>query len=372
MEVIKSLSTFNFKSLLMRKYLMKILLFLVPFLFIASINYWIDNAYIFRGEQTYNEIGKLIANGNNVANLTNFNEFLTYKSIVSNLKNQPNVICLGSSRSMQINKSIFPKSFFFNASVSGSSLKETISVYSLFYEKNIIPDTIIINLDPIMLSSSHDNLRDYFIDNYNTFMLKSKIGKLHDKEPSNARFYELFNPIYSYENIRYGRKKFFVTEDIFIEESVLCSDGSNVYGARMRNSNEKIILRRVQENIPKFDKFLKFAVINKELQVLFENFIHYLNEKSNVIFFLPPYNPLLAEKFTDTKYDIINKARSYFIDFAISNNIQIVGDFDPTKCKVTLQKTDFYDETHPNRDSVERIFEAFLNKNPNTYNLVDN
>jgi len=354
----------------MKKFILKILLFSAPFLLIVSINLRIDNAYIFASEETYDEIGAIIAKGNNVANMYNFNEFLVRKSIVNNLEVKPNVICIGSSRSMQVNKSIFPDRLFFNASVSNTSLKELIAIYSVFHKQNIRPDTIIIGLDPWILVKKHDKLRNNFVEHYNYFIERTKIGDKNKGSHNNSKIYEMINPIYCYENIRYGEKEFFTTEEIFIEVNVLCNDGSLVYNSSKRNLNEQMVLKEAQSYNNRFDIDMRHNTIDNELKSLFENFIRLLNKESKIIFFFPPYHPLIAENFTEEKYSIINESYDYFINFSKSNNIDIIGNYNPSKCKFQLNAMDFYDGVHPKRVTVERLFNVYNKHRHTTKNIV--
>jgi len=347
----------------MKEFIKSVLLFIVPFVLIILINFTIDNAYIFRSEKTYDKIGKLIAEGNNISNLYNYNEFLTRKYAIEYMEESPEIICLGSSRIMQINNSIFDKKFF-NMGVSAISLKEIIASYNVIYKKGFKPETIIIGIDPSIFLKSKSKLRDFFINDFNSFTATAKLKNSVEIRYSKNKYMELINPIYCFENLKYGRKDYTITKNIFIDEPVVCFDGSYVYNSRKRNLSQNEVLLEAKDQFNRFfyNRFNNMS-IDADLQSLFENFIINLKQDHKIIFFLAPYHPFLAKKFELNELNGILKVEKYFKVFSINNNIELIGSFDPNNIKYMVNSNDFYDGIHIKREVAENMIKNHFGKN---------
>jgi len=346
----------------MKEFIKSVLLFIIPFVIIVLINLTVDNAYIFRGEKTYDKIGKLIAQGNNISNLYNYNEFLTRKYAIKYMKESPNIVCLGSSRIMQINNTIFDKKFF-NMGVSAITLKEIIASYNVIYKKGFKPKTIIIGIDASIFLKKKSKLRDFFIDDFNSFTKDAKLKKSVEIRYSKDKYLELINPVYCFENLKYGKKNFEITKNIFIEEPVLCFDGSSVFNSRKRNLSQNEVLLETKDQFNRFfyNRFNNMS-IDSDLQTLFENFIINLKQDHKIIFFLAPYHPFLAEKFELNELNGILKVEKYFKSYSLKNKIDIIGSFDPEKIEFKPNYSDFYDGIHVKREVIEKLFKNYFDK----------
>lgn len=322
------------------------------------INLKIDNAYIFKSDSTYDKFGKHLAEGNNISNLYNYNEFLTRKYAIKHMKKSPEVICLGSSRVMQVNSSIFEDDFFFNMGVSAVSLKEVIASYNVINVKGSIPKMVIIGIDPSFFLKDRNRLREYFQDDFNSIAQEYKLDKAVEIKYSKNKYIELISPIYCIENIKHGSKDISLVDNIFINEPVLSSDGSYIYNIKKRNQSNEAILQEAMSQYDSFfyERFNK-KEIDPELLILFRNFIKIIKVKSNVIIFFPPFHPYFADKFNnDYNLKVINEIEQLLKKFAIDQNIEFVGSFKSKTNNYNLESFDFYDGVHPKRETVEMIF----------------
>ena len=77
---------------------------------VAATNYCVDPAQLFSGGNYEQGVADILLSGNNVANVSNYDERLLQKAYVNNLKRRNDVIVLGSSRSMQIKSHLDRKS----------------------------------------------------------------------------------------------------------------------------------------------------------------------------------------------------------------------------------------------------------------------
>ena len=328
----------------------------------AFVNYNIDNAHIFSGEKEYETIADIIAHEHNVANLYNFNEILLYKNLIQNLNYNPDILVLGSSRSMEINNSMFPRKHIFNASISECSLKELIAMYSLCEQNDLKPNTVIYDVDPfVFLNAERSNgFRSELIEDYN--QIASKIGvdsidksKLLSTSISEEKnkIKELFNPGYFYENIRYGKKDFHQTDDVFTDVNVLCRDGSIADNKDYREVSDSQAFKDAQLYLHSLNLENVKIVIDKDKYRIFEKFIDYLQKKHNVIFFLAPLHPYVLKDFSKHGFEI-NQIEKYLIKIAESRNFEIVGSYKPQE--LGLDSRDFYDGNHTKREAVMGIF----------------
>lgn len=348
----------------MKRFIVSVAIFLIPLFVILIVNYSIDNAYIFRTDTTYKKIGRLMSNGKNISNLYNFDEFLTRKYAIKQMTVSPEIVSFGSSRSMQVNNSVFNGHKFFNMGVSAISLKELIACYNVINTSGFKPSKIIIGIDYwfFIKETKLNRIRENFILDYNTYVILNNLSTTIKQNNTFDKYVELFNPVYFYENIKYGRKDYSITSEIFINEPVLCFDGSYVYSAKKRNSSEQEILNEARKQSEyDFGSFLHNYSVDIESQKLFEDFILLLNKKHEVIFFMPPYHPIIEEKLKLSDYKIVSDIENYVRHFALENNLIVMGSFFPSKYKYSLSSKDFYDGVHPKRETVEKILSPYFN-----------
>ncbi len=346
----------------MKSFLIKLSLFLIPFILIAFVNYQVDNAHIFSGESEYKSIANIISHEHNVANLYNFNEILLYKNLIKELNYNPDILIIGSSRSMEINNNMFPDKHIFNASISECSLKEIIAIYSLFEQNNIKPKSIIYNIDPfVFLNADRSNgFRCELIEEYNAIAGKIGIDSTDKSEllaisasEWKSKIKELFNPGYFYENIRYGSKEFYQTDEVFTNVNVLCKDGSIAYNEHYRQVTENEALNSAKLYLHGLDLDKKKIKIDKKKVAIFEKFVNYLQKQHQVTFFLSPLHPYVLKDFTAHQFNLA-QIEKYITETANTKNIKIVGSFNPQNLGLTTK--DFYDGNHTKRKGIEKIF----------------
>ena len=98
------------------KFCLKILYFLPFIILIAAFNYLVDPANIFAGGKSERKMAEYIGNGYNVYHNANYDERITQKFIIEKNKDHPEIIVIGSSRSMGIRKNHFSGKMVFSYS----------------------------------------------------------------------------------------------------------------------------------------------------------------------------------------------------------------------------------------------------------------
>lgn len=117
----------------MKRLLRKLAFFLPLFLVMVGANYRLDPAHLFHGHE-YAAIARMLLEGQNVANLLDFDERLLQRHYLEGMTEPLEVVVLGSSRTQQIRADFFPGRRFLNSSVNHGSLRDISPFTSCTYE----------------------------------------------------------------------------------------------------------------------------------------------------------------------------------------------------------------------------------------------
>ena len=365
----------------MKKILLKISLFL-PILFsVVFMNYFVDPANLFRGTPYEQSIAKLLLQGQNVANISNYDERLLQKFYIQGLTQKKDIIVLGSSRSMQISTDMFPGKTLFNNSVSGASVEDFISIYEMYSQKNLQPSIVIIGLDPWLLNRNNGQTRwKSLISEYQAgikrlgFPLEmADYFRLNNIIPD--KYFELISLSYFQESVRYGVKffldinvqgeqaQFYSTNETSADVPIKLSDGSYSYAKSFSSLStsevRKLAISYVGDTVYSLESFNE---LDNNLALKLESFIGFLqNNGVDVILFLPPYHPATYELLISSdKYKIIVEAQQYFSSLAKSRHIVILGSYNPYD--VICDESEFYDGMHTKKSCIEKIFADYSDK----------
>ena len=137
----------------MKKFIINSSLFgFLILLILISVNYLGDTAKIF--DNNYEKkISEILSKKKNVTNILNYDERILQKHIINSFSDRKDIVVIGSSRVMMINSHHFNNKTFFNSSVSGATVEDYISIYQIYKTNNLLPEKIIIGLDPCILFS---------------------------------------------------------------------------------------------------------------------------------------------------------------------------------------------------------------------------
>ena len=120
------------------KMLLKRFLFFLPplsLIILVGVNYFIDAENLY-SQQYEKIIARNILSGNHITNISKYNDREFQKQLISQLKECPDIIVIGSSRTMMINNSI---SFWTQGGKKVSTILNTILIVPvLIMEYNII------------------------------------------------------------------------------------------------------------------------------------------------------------------------------------------------------------------------------------------
>jgi hypothetical protein len=340
----------------MLKFIKKVFLFSFPiFVFIVFVNYFVDPGNLFK-EGLESDISNCLIKGQNVTNIDNFDERILQKKLIESEEfTKYDIIVLGSSRSLLINSSYFNKSKVFNSSVSAATVNDLISIFQLYKENNKIPENIIINIDPWLLSdnSGMDKWKALRAE-YNRFL---GIEKSVSNPFLNNKFFELISLSYLKSSLNLAfkpRMEAICTISSENEKMTKLKDGSIVYGVNYRNMGLLESSKRIDEYI------LSNQVSSSQGYHLSEekssNFMKLLddmrNRKIKVTFFLAPY-PLRVYEFLNKKEGQLQVLTNYIKSISKNRGINVLGSFKPYE--VGVSDSLFYDGLHCKPTALDKI-----------------
>jgi len=342
----------------MGRFLCKALLLLLPLLLmVVSINYFGDPARLFDSDYE-KQVSEILLNDNFVTNIANFDERIFQKECINGMAKVPEVVVLGSSRTMLINSTYFPEQSFFNNSVVGASIEDFIALFQVYKERNLLPQKIILGIDPWLLNENNGQARwkslEYFYNNYHN-KSNSKLVS-----PDTYKYNQLISFSYfqaSVKALRETKTDYSVpvsTHEKYNETNTKLTDGSLVYGAEYRNASQFAINSKMRAYMQgDIYSIEHFETISNDIWLEFQAFVADLKKQNiSVEFFLCPYPPLIFDKISG-KYPNVMKTEYLIKNLATNDGIPIYGSFDPYI--LGFDETYFYDGMHCKEKGIERI-----------------
>lgn len=341
--------------------LMRVLRFLPLIAAMVTANYVVDPAHVVHRAGYARDIASMMLSGRNVANATNFDDRLMNKYYIDGLTEPRDVVVLGSSRTMQINASMFPGRTFFNSSMTAASLADQLAVYQMYVQKGIEPSTVVLGLDPWSLSSDpisphHGSV----IEEYEAAMRRLGTPIRTERFSGLSRALQpygaLLSPSYLASTVRSlgseGRECY-ATDNEIESQPVRLSDGSRNFG---RKKHEAVAPDPGEVNIPTPSlPSVKPRPLDPELCQTLQAFIDdLLGRGIEVIIILPPFHPMAYAEMTGSAHRAtIVDTHQYIRNAALARGLRVLGSFDPAD--LGFVESDFYDGTHPKTSAIARI-----------------
>ena len=335
-------------------------------LLVAAVNYHYDPANLF-GDRTYEAgVARLLSEGKNVANITDYDERLLQKFFVERLEHRRDFLVLGSSRSMNIGPELFPGVTFFNASVSGASLEDYYAILQLYRERNLLPRLLVLGVDPWVLNRNSEQARWKSLEEeYHRSLPANSSGKAHSGTADSQRLSRLQQLV----NIDYFRaaleaskrtdRGYYETNAMELDVNIRLADGTIAYRRDYahRSSEEVAELARQQAaRIPVYS-LGGFRELDPEYAGRLESLIKQLHaEGVEVMLFLPPYQPDMYAALTrvGSPYRLVVDAETHLRHFAEQYRLTVWGSYDPDR--TSCGRGDFYDEMHPRPACITKLF----------------
>jgi len=351
----------------MKSFIYSVSIFITPILLILLlVNYFGDSAHLFKVGYEL-KMAEIIEDGKNVTNVDNYDERIFQKEIINHMNHTPNTIVLGTSTSMLINREFLKESeFFFNNSVSGSSLEDIVAIYQIYKENNKMPKKIIIGIAPYMFNKNHGQKRWKSIEEFYYHF------KNENYEKSNTNKYkELFSFSYFQSSLTKlpdlisGNNEPKATDKKFNKTNTKLTDGTLIYGESYRDASRSEIERKINSQLTgDLYSIENFYNIDKNIWAEFEDLIFDMkNNNIEIEFFLSPYPPEVYNRIKDD-YPMVLMTEKLIVKLAREQDIKLFGSFNPNK--LGLDKTFFYDGMHCKEIGIKKILHTYDEKQGHT------
>lgn len=367
-----------------------LLKFLPLILLVASTNFFIDPANIFKNRKFEKEIIDTLKSGKNVGftvTMSQLDEVAFVEDLSAYVFSPIDILVLGSSRAFSIGSEIFPAKRFLNASISSLKLGDLLGLYEIFENKSIVVKNLILSLDPdlfVLDFMPRSSLYLGFIEmskkigvdfNYlgisNLYLNLIKIKILKCIEIfSPAYFQDSFKLIlakqFGYNGLKFNdstinlrKQDWYPTYDSSAIGGLIFPDGSREFCSLLTSDayDTAEYIKKCSFDMERIKK--KKFYIKPESRFIFEKFIKYLETKNiNVIFYLPPHHRFTYSYETGLNPNsAVLRSELYLRSFALDNAIQVVGSFDPYF--IGINNDEMIDHHHPKRATAAKLFANF-------------
>ena len=357
--------------------LFKKISFFIPFAcLIIGINFFVDPANLYYGAAKYHCISKVISNRQNVLGIENLDERTLQSRIIENIKFNPQIVILGSSRSMMIGEHLFNGMTSFNNSVSGASIEDYMALFNGYYKKKVLPKTVILGLDPWIFNknSGQDRWESLDKDYKEILALVNKETKIEVDHSDMSHLIPL--KLSNLVSLSYLQSSLDGLIDKLVnrwkQNSSTCTstevsqvddgdmilrDGRRVYGLHMRGKSVKeveALAVSYASDKPSFYRYFEYDQNDVKLLEAFSNFL--LTHGVQVVYYVPPYHPTTYKLLKSQDSQIILGTEVIFIEIAKKLKIRVIGSLNPEK--YNLKPSEFYDGMHTRPEADEKIFKA--------------
>lgn len=349
------------------KLALRILMILVlPFLIIGGTNFIIDPDYSLRKDYIPS-LAESLSKGNMLSGPVNINSRLLKKQWIENLPYCPQVLILGSSRTLSLSQKMFPGKTFFNASVTNSTFQDMLAFLNCIEKKKKgLPQTVIICVDQWLFGDTFKEDR-WQLNREDAIQMANKINGIPMEQfPPKWDFEkkwlkELFSVRYFFRSVTYRKRieKFQIRETIDKNAMIFLPDGSRILPINATNIGEDELHNRVR-NYYLSSKDEQFSEIIPQKRQLFESIISYLRANAcQIVLYLPPFQPEMIKWLKQSnKTSGVFKVNDFIFDFAEAQNLQLIGNTDPYV--INLAPTDFYDAVHLKPEALTQVIESGL------------
>jgi hypothetical protein len=354
----------------MKSILLKLSIIFLPIaIIIVVINYNVDPANVFSGDDYVQKIADIIASGNNAENILNCDERLLQKKYVQKLvEKNPDVVLIGSSRIMEIGHNVFPDKKILNVGVSHADINDLIAIAGLMNECKIKPKEVIINADPFLICKSDigatewvtlkDYHKEFLVQNCKNIIVEKEV--FEEKENNFKKYYTLFAFDYFQKSLEFifkgNNKSVINVGKKSPQKNGRYADGSIAYSYTYQHPDTLIVA-----NVAKgMSKLIIPEVDNIKLSYLKCLIDYFQKNKVSVTLIMLPFHQSFYNNTNANQKNVFNTYETFFNDLAKQKSIKIIGSFNAKK--LGLNNIDFYDAYHCNGNSIKRIFENYTNK----------
>jgi hypothetical protein len=341
---------------------------LLPVLLLAPIvNFTVDPANLFAtpGEEEA-KIGDALLAGKNVVNFERYDDRRIAKYLLSHRTEKPDIVVLGSSRTLNMGSYLFPNRTVVNGSMLASTVREVLAQYAVIHGRKVRADTVIVGIDPWMLNAdAYDSrwvaVQPEFDSALQLLGIRSWPG--HGKSEENqSRLSALFSGDYFQQSIkslgsREKRPKWYVSSAPENEGFTRLPDGSYTYSSYQRTKPQSATDGMADSYVAgKVYMLNEGAKVDSTHLYAIEHLLQSIRQDgSQPILYLPPYHPIVYAKLSaDPQHAIVSQAEDALRRMAGKIGVPVVGSYNPTA--IGLSNADFYDGHHLRESGLAKLF----------------
>lgn len=343
------------------RFSLRLIYFSIPIVAILiAVNVCGDAGGLFSKGELEKELAAYLNDGQNVGNIPNVDERLLQKFLIKDQSDRPDVIVLGSSRSMEIGAQ-FSTNSIFNHGVSGCSLEDLIAIVQLYRNRGGLPGKILVCVDPWIFNASSGQVRwKRLRAEYNEFFRTRPPVRA---EMAESWVLQMISPSYFQDSLKlcpgklFGRAKMTTFENGKTNRLGMGRffDGTISYAASFLVDEAEVKRRIKRYTRGDIYSLGGFSDLSGRLIDDWDELIRSVVEAGTIVeFALLPYP---AEVYrimvADVRYAGVGKFEKFLSKYARSNGIRLLGSLDGGKFDLTSQ--DFYDGMHLRRDSLRKV-----------------
>jgi hypothetical protein len=301
-----------------------------------------------------------------------FDDRLLQQYFIERMTQSPEVVVLGSSRTMQARSNLFPGRTFHNHAVQGACLEDEIAFLQMYRLRGFRPSIIVLTVDPWLFNADNaliawKSIDTYYYDYAREKKLRWRMYEVAPKDPppfflaladKAAQQFSLLNAsrliTQTMKNIPFPVYK---TRNDVADVRLLRTDGSFAYDLIYRTKSPEAVAAEARSFALDMRRISlgNYRKVSEELQEAFVSFLDTAREQgSEVVLYFPPYNPAIYDEIHRHPLNKFDAVESYVRGLGRQRNLRIVGGYDPALTRCTV--ADFYDGIHPKEEALPYIF----------------
>jgi hypothetical protein len=352
----------------MKKFLQNIIILILPFaIFIASINFFIDPAYVFSNGNYEKRVGEILLKGHNIDYLKNFDERLALKNLITQLPYTPNIVSIGSSRSLQMSSNFFPRKSFINCSLSHATIKDIVAVVGLLDSSKKLPAEIYLETSTIitntLASDEWQSIFQYYLYGLKNMNIENEDNNLNPQfELFKKKCTALFSFAYFQNSIlKIKKKKQNVLKDVDTQIPQNFGRLFDFSVAFPREYQTRDTIKAISDAVI-FTSKTSPPKINIDNLNTIKKILVYLKSKGVKVTLLNlPFQPD-CYRIYDKKKEVFKELQSGIKKFATEMELPLIGTFNPNDAN--LNRRNFWDQLHCDKPSLMTVMKI-VQYNPN-------
>lgn len=348
----------------MQKFLLRLGLSVTPLmLLLVTVNYLGDAARFFEPDFEQ-KIVRVLQDHPYCTNIANFDERIFQKALIQQVDTPPEVLVLGSSRTMIIGQAIDSSKHYYNASVPSASLQDLAALFQVFQQEGKLPAHVMLGVDPWNFYERFEGnqwgplAEEYyaFVEKENTY--QPSAGKSALEVLFSLSYFQRSLPEFP-KWVR-GMRDPQPASQPYNVQMTRARDGSQVYPAGYDNISTQRKLIKVEAYITDRNPMQGFDKIAPEKWDLFRRLVTRMQAQGvDVAIFLCPLHPRLYEEVVRHN-SVIHELEEKLASLAQEKQLTLRGSFSPDL--LGFDDSFFYDATHCNAKGIRCLLNATTNK----------